>query len=123
MCHVRARDPAGTMLYILKKAGLEVRAIIVSTQLVAHVLLIIPCMEIKTFNARKPKCPLIVDWSSPSVGRSALPTLNYHDCNDINRVTEALISLPKLAAAEVLFSNVVYCSILFLFGNNCLNIN
>jgi hypothetical protein len=56
-------------------------------------------------------------------GRSALPTLTYHDCNDINRETEALISLPKLAAAEVLFSNVGHCSILFLFGNNYLDID
>jgi hypothetical protein len=80
-------------------------------------------MEIKTFIAWKPKWPLIVDGSSPSVGRSALPTLTYQDCNDINRETETLISLPKLAAAEVLFSTVTHYSILFLFGNNCPDID
>lgn len=31
-------------------------------------LVVTPCIEIKAFTACKLKCPLIIDWTSPSVG-------------------------------------------------------
>jgi hypothetical protein len=37
--------------------------------------------------------------------------------------SKGVFSCPKSAAAESLCSNVLHCSILFLFGENCSNID
>jgi hypothetical protein len=39
------------------------------------------------------------------------------------RIAEGVFSCPDLAAAESLCSTVLHCSILFLFGKNCPNID